>query len=131
MVDDISARQGGVTVAYAGTALIYPLFGSRSQNRVVYLRLSPDDRLGPVPFRPGEEQYLSVVKFRRSRFDEAFWLRQLDREGVELLYLVTDGTRGGAAHELASIRRHPERFRTLYRKDDVLPVRVSPPGLSG
>lgn len=126
LVDDMGAGQGGVTVAYAGTAQIYPLFGPRLRNRVVYLRLSRADRPGPVSFRRGEEQYRSVIGARRSQFDEEFWLRQLDQQQVQLLFLVTNDQRGGVEHELATIGRHPERFQELCREEDVVLYEVLP-----
>ena len=126
VVDDVSSGQLGVTVAYAGTALIYPLFGARLQNRVVYLGTSDADRPGPVQFRRGEEQCLSVVKARRARFDEGFWLRQVEHQQVQLIYLVTDDQRGGVEHELSCIARHPDRFRVLYGEEDVVLCEVLP-----
>ena len=117
----LDALPGRPTIAYAGTMLIHPLFGPDLDRRVVYLRLSPDDRetpieLGPRPpeLIPGFWLHLRVAQERRKRVDDAFWLAQLEREEVDWLLLAAEPNRSGVAPELGLIARHPERFALRF-----------------
>ncbi len=110
-------RGRALTVAYVGTPHIFPLFGPRLQNRVVYVPASADDRPQPVKLRRGDSPRLMLARARRARFDEAFWLRGIERADVDLLCLVNDPKVGGIADELAAIRRHPRRFKLLFRSE--------------
>lgn len=109
-----------LVVAYAGTPLVYPLFGPRLENRVVYLRLSPDDVEAPLTFDPPRPPWIHTVHLqvaaqRRRRVDDAFWLAQLDARRVDVLLLVDDPQRGGADPERGLVARHPARFRPLWQ----------------
>lgn len=127
---DRLSRERPLVVAYAGTGLVQPLFGPRLRNRVVYLRLSPDDRpaplvFGPPPRPPGiHVMPLRVAEARRRRVAEAFWLEQVERARVDVLLLADDPLRGGSAPERALVARHPERFRPLWSGEGVWLVEV-------
>ena len=113
-----------VTVAYAGSPLIFPLFGPRLDNRVVYVPVSSEDRPRPVALKRGDSIYQRLAQARRVRRDERFWLDRLRRERVQLVCLVDDAGRGGAGPELAMIRRHPEMFQPLFQAQGVYLYRV-------
>lgn len=127
---DALGRDRPLVVAYAGTGLVYPLFGPTLSNRVVYARLSADDRPGPLVFPapshpPGiHEMPLRAAEARRARVDDAFWLAELDRLAPDVLLLVDQPLRGGCAQELALVARHPERFEELWRGQRARLLRV-------
>lgn len=114
VVDELGREQPGLTVAYAGSAMIYPLFGPRLDRRVVYVPTSALDR--PRPLDPAAEGsvVLRLALARRSEFDEKFWLEGLRARRVDLLLLVDDPARGGVAGELAAAGRHPADFKPLF-----------------
>ncbi|MCO5171576.1 MAG: hypothetical protein M9894_35180 [Planctomycetes bacterium] len=127
---DALGQERPLVVAYAGTPLVYPLFGPRLDNRVVYLRLSPDDREAPLVFgRPPRPpgihvMPLRVAEQRRARVDDARWLAQLDAERVDVLVLADVPLRGGADPERGLVARHPSRFRPLWEGDGVTLLEV-------
>lgn len=117
---EAAAREGPLTVAYAGTPLVFPLFGARLENRVVYLRLSADDREAPLTLaprppdvQPGFWMHESIARARRARVDEAFWLAELERLRPGWLLLAEVPHRGGVAQELGLVARHPARFQLV------------------
>ncbi|MGE0710039.1 MAG: hypothetical protein AB7N76_25685 [Planctomycetota bacterium] len=117
VVEALSAE--GRVVAYAGSPLIYPLFGSLLQNRVVYARTSPVDRPTPIEVGSVSDVYIDLARARRRGADEAFWLAELERRGVQLLFLDGDRARGGVDFELGVARRHPERFKPRFARGGV------------
>lgn len=134
-VQQLTAR-GGTTVAYAGTPLILPLFGSQLQNQVVYVPLSPEDRPTAVVLHRGDNVIARLAEARRKTADDDYWLAGLARQGVRLLVLDTKNPAGTALQEQAIIDRHPGRFHLLMENDgvlllEVLPPRVRPPEVSG
>jgi hypothetical protein len=118
LVEARSAERG-LTVAYSGTPMTYPLFGSRLQNRVRYVPTSPTDRPRPVGLQAGDSFYAQMAEERRRGFDATFWLDTLERARVDVLLLHDDLGRGGVVRELATVRANPERFRLLGSGSDV------------
>ncbi len=124
VVERLSRAGRPLTVAYAGTPLTFPLFGSRLENRVVYVPVSGDDRPTPVSLRRGDSIYLRLARQRRASTDEKFWLDGLRRRRVDLICLVNDPTRGGAEPELGMIIRHPDMFEPVFSQEGVHLFRV-------
>jgi hypothetical protein len=119
-VVDAASRDRAMTVAYAGTAVVYPLFGPRLDNRVLYVPLSDADR--PTRIDLGESDprlYLALSRARRTRFDEPAWLHRLADARVDLLFIARDDSRADPAPELDAARRHPDRFHLLFSENDV------------
>lgn len=132
-IDELSAEQP-LTVAYAGTPMIFPLFGPRLRNRVVYVPVSAEDKPQPVDFsdKPADlPPYLwahqGVAVARRQVVDDAFWLEGLREREVDLLYLAADPFRGGIEAELGMIARNPQRFELLHAEGDTHVYRVLRP----
>ena len=132
-IDELSAEQP-LTVAYAGTPMIFPLFGPRLQNRVVYVPVSAEDKPQPVDFsdKPADlPPYLwahqGVAVARRRVVDDAFWLEGLREREVDVLYLAADPFRGGIEAELGMIARNPTRFELLHAEGETHVFRVLPP----
>jgi hypothetical protein len=146
VIEHFTAGKGGADVAYAGTPIIYPLFGPDLSNRVHYVPLSEQDRPRRTPLRaelgPGEPTFeapgvlvgLQLSRQRRAIVDEAYWLAGLKRRHVGALYLVDQTSLGGVKQELGVIARHPERFELIFRaggsgegaSQDVYVYRVKP-----
>lgn len=129
-------REPPTTIAYAGTPHVYPLFGPRLANRVVYLRLSQDDRVAPLSLgdrppegQPGWWMHGSIARARRARVDDAFWLAELDRLRPRWLLLVEVPHRGGVEQERGLIARHPARFRLEGQARDPGPEGREGPGM--
>ena len=119
LLDRLGRRHGPLTVAYSGTPVVFPLFGPRLSNRVVYVPISGDDRPQPVALHQGDSVYLRLAEARRGRMDEQFWLAGLRERGVDLLYLVDDPKTGGVGQELGVVRQHPETFQRLVETGGV------------
>ena len=127
-IDDLTTEQGGLTIAYTETPIIFPLFGQKLQNRVLYIPLSADDRPQAIDLQPGDSIYRRLAQTRRRRVDEAFWLAKLAEEDVDLLYLADESMHSGTARaELDIINRHRDRFELLFQADTVLVFRVRKP----
>ena len=126
-VAKLNAEPGGQTIAHSGDAIIFPLFGRRLQNRVLYVPIHPDDRPQPVTLERGDVILTRLARARRRRVDPDFWLAQLAERNVELLYLVDDPNQGGVSEELEIIARHPQRFRRLFQDGNVYLYRVHRP----
>lgn len=109
----------GATVAYAGNALTYPLFGPRQTNRVVYLPLHPQDRPTPIELTSAPSIYLQLARHRREQVDEEYWLGQLREQNVNFLILVDDPTLGGVQPEQSIAARHPELLPVVFKKEIV------------
>ncbi|MCA8920492.1 MAG: hypothetical protein KDD82_01715 [Planctomycetes bacterium] len=132
-LDQLSAERP-LCVAYAGTPLVFPLFGPRLRNRVVYAPLSADDHPQPVDLadRPDDVPqwlwpHLQVAVVRRRRVDDAYWLAKLAELEVDVLFLADDPFRGGIAQELGAIGRNPGRFELLGAAGGTSVYRVLPP----
>ena len=124
----LDEERAPTTIAYAGTPHVYPLFGPRLQHRVVYLRLSAEDRVAPLSLAnrpadviPGYWMHESIARARRARVDDAYWLAELDRLRPRWLLLVEVPHRGGVAQERGLIARHPARFRLEGHARDPAP----------
>ena len=117
----------GLTVAYAGTPVIYPLYGSDLANRVVYVPVSPADVPTRIDLKAGQSVYRRLAEARRARFDEAWWLAGLRRRGVDLLYVVDRADIGGAGPELAAAARHAEIFERIFAAGEVAVFRLRRP----
>jgi len=118
---------GGLTVAYAGTPVIYPLYGADLANRVVYVPVSPADAPTRIDLECGQSLYRRLAEARRAGFDEVYWLAGLRRRDVDLLYLVDRADTGGAAPELAAAARHEEIFERLLAEGEVTVFRLLRP----
>ena len=123
-VERLSRAGRPLTVAYAGTPLTFPLFGSRLANRVVYVPISGEDKPTPVSLKRGDSIYLRLARQRRASADDQFWLDGLRRERVDLICLVNDPNRGGAEPELGMIIRHPDMFEPVFSQEGVHLFRV-------
>jgi hypothetical protein len=121
LVDSLTVVRG-VTVAYTGTALTYPLFGCELQNRVVYVPVGRGDRPVPVQLRPGDQLSRRLDEARRGSPDRSYWLEGLRRKGVELLLIVEQAEE--ATPELEFVARSPGAFRRLLSRDHVSLFRV-------
>jgi hypothetical protein len=127
LVNRLSASPGGLTVAYSGSPLVFPLFGARLQNRVVYVPLSPEDRPSPVALQPGDSLYLRLARARREKFDESYWLAGLRDRRVDLLLLVDDPKTGGVVSEAGAVLARPEVFKLEFAQENVRVFRVRRP----
>jgi len=109
-------------IAYAGDAVMYPLYGRRLDNKVIYLPLSAGDQPQPVELQPGTgggEMPEILAKARRKKVDAEYWRLQLENSGAEYLYLHDNPSRGGVSQELALIRSQPHRFQKLFAENGV------------
>jgi len=131
MIGKLGRREGGLTVAYSGTPLVFPLFGPRLENRATYVPVSAADRPRPVEPEPGKGLERLLAEARRARPDAEFWLAELDRRKVGLLFLVDRPQTGGTAFELEVVRQNPDRFERLHSERAIHLFRVKPaPGRS-
>jgi hypothetical protein len=118
-LENATKSRGGKTIAYSGTAIVLPLFGSRLQNRVCYVPLSPGEM--PRPIENPTQQTLGVLlaRARRNTVDEAFWLEELERRGVDYLYLCCLQDPPAVNPELKIIARHRDRFALRFHEQGV------------
>ena len=107
------------TIAYSGNALIFPLFGSRLANQVVYVPLHPQDQPSPLTLTKNETIYLQLAKARRSAADEKYWLEQLQEQKVDYLLLVQDPKFDGVDFERTFAAHNPEKLRLIFERPDV------------
>ncbi|MHC4873210.1 MAG: hypothetical protein ACYTFY_15310, partial [Planctomycetota bacterium] len=119
VIDRICEQSGQQTVAYAGMPLIYPLFGPKLQNRVVYVPLSKDDFPKPVKLKSDDHIYRVLSRARRKIVDETYWLEQVNKKGVDLLWLVDFPDISRVTPELTIIKRHPQKFSCIFREGNV------------
>ncbi|MCX7933750.1 MAG: hypothetical protein N3A66_00650 [Planctomycetota bacterium] len=113
------SRSKSLVIAYTGTPWIFPLFGPRLENRVVYLPISPADQPQPVVLQPGEWPVKPLLSKRRGVSDDNYWLEMLRRESVDILFICDNPAYGGAMPEQAMISRHRDRFRLFFRDGNV------------
>jgi hypothetical protein len=132
VLDRLTADAPAV-VAYAGTAVVYPLFGPRLQNTVVYVPLAADEVNRPVTLGPGsgESVYRAVSAARRARVDPDYWLSQLRARQVRYLYLGVAAAEGTAHEELRIVTAHPEVFTPVFAAGVTSLWRVSAPSDHG
>jgi len=119
LVEALTRDNRGKTIAYAGTPLVFPLFGSRLQNRVCYVPLSPEEKPRPVENPTQDTLGHLLARARRSTVDEAYWLEELRRRGVDYLYLCGVEDPGVIDPELTIIAKHRERFVPRFQDKDV------------
>lgn len=124
-IEDLTAQQPA-TIAYSGTALIYPLYGNSLANRVVYLPIHPDDQPHSIELNEAELIYLQLARDRRRQVDEAFWLAQLKEEGIDYLFLVEDPELAGVQAELTIAAQHPQLLVPIFRSEGVHIFKVEP-----
>jgi hypothetical protein len=127
LVEKLRRQDGPTTVAYTGTPLIFPLFSSRLDNRVVYVPISPDDHPQATPLTAGVSIGLQLARQRRKTMDESCWLAGLRREGARLLFVADQAAYGGAGQELEVVKTHAGMFRLLMQSKDVYLFEVLPP----
>lgn len=114
------------TIAYSGTPLIYPLFGSKLANRVVYLPTHPQDQPNPVVLSKETTIYWQLAQARRAAADENYWLSQLQAKDVEFLLLVEDPKFEGVEFEKSIAARHPELLSLIFAQPGVWIYAVQP-----
>jgi hypothetical protein len=123
LIEQIRSASGKrLLIAYAGDAVMYPLYGRRLDNKVIYLPLSAGDQPQPVELQPGTgggEMPEILAKARRKKVDAEYWRLQLENSGAEYLYLHDNPSRGGVSQELALIRSQPHRFQKLFAENGV------------
>jgi hypothetical protein len=120
------------TIAYSGNALIYPLFGSKLANRVVYLPIHPQDQPEPVTLTGTDSIYLQLSRQRRAEGEEKFWLEQLREQGVDYLLLVSDPKLDGVETERRFAAHNPQLLKLKFEQKGVwiykVQRRVDPSG---
>jgi hypothetical protein len=119
------------TIAYSGSAVVFPLFGAKLQNRLVYLRLDPDDQPQPIELTGSASIYLQLARQRRSKVDEAYWLNQLRENRVDWLYLVDDPALGGVQAELSLAAAHPRMLQPIFQEGNLFLYRVHRADIAG
>jgi hypothetical protein len=119
LVEQLTENDGGKTIAYAGTPIVLPLFGSRLQNRVCYVPLSPDEKPRPIVNPTQDTLHALLARARRNTVDDAYWLEELRRRGVDYLYLCCVGDPGVIDPELKIIRNHTDRFVLQFQEQGV------------
>jgi len=107
------------TIAYSGNALIYPLFGSRQANRVVYLSVRPQDQPTPVALTKADTIYGQLARARRAEGDERYWRQQLQDKKVDYLLLVNDPKFDGVQLERTFAAHHPQLLQLIWEQDGV------------
>jgi hypothetical protein len=107
------------TIAYAGTSHIYPLFGPKLANRVVYVPIHPEDHPGPVTLTSHRTIYQELAHERRKKSDEGYWLEQLQAGQVDYLLIVRSDKFDDPLIERTFAAKHPELFRQIYHEQDV------------
>jgi len=120
----IAARDelpANATIAYANTYLIYPLYGSRLERRVLYAPV----RSGEITFAdlpnlgdrvPQSRIVETVTAAMNQGADEATWLNNLNRLGVTDLFIAKH-ERSENPPELQFTRDHPELFQLEFEND--------------
>jgi len=119
LVERLTGRQGGKTIAYAGTPIVLPLFGSRLQNQVCYVPVSPEDKPRPIENPTPDAISTLLALARRKTTDEAYWLEGLRRSGVDYLYLCGAQGRERIEPELRMVGHHRDRFELLFHEEAV------------
>jgi hypothetical protein len=119
IVEQLTKDHGGKTIAYAGTAMVLPLFGSRLQNRVCYVPLSRGEKPRPIENPTQDTLGALLARARRNAVDEVYWLEELQRRGVDYLYLSSVEDRGGIEPELKIIADHRDRFVLRFQEGGV------------
>ena len=107
------------TIAYTGTSLIYPLFGPKLANRVVYVPIHPHDQPGSIALAKEPDIYRQLAEARRKEADESFWLEQFKQEQVDFLIVVRDRKLDDLLIERTFAAHHPELLRLIYPGQDV------------
>lgn len=97
------------TIAVAGTNEVYPLYGTDLDNRLV--TIWPSGELARYGWGEPFQLY--------SEPDEEAWLRQIERQGVDFIYMTENVSFGGWPIERGWITTHPLRFRLIYQNTDV------------
>jgi hypothetical protein len=107
------------TIAYSGSPLIYPLFGDRHANRVVYLPIHPQDQPSPVTLTNSPTIYQQLARQRRAQADEQYWLEQLKARQVDYLLLVHDPKLEGVASERTFATHNPGLLKLIFAQSGV------------
>ncbi|MFN0018162.1 MAG: hypothetical protein ACKVP0_07885 [Pirellulaceae bacterium] len=107
------------TIAYSGNALIYPLFGSRLANGVVYLPVRPQDQPTEVALTKADTIYGQLARARRAEGDERYWLQQLQDKKVDYLLLINDPKFDGVELERTFAAHHVQLLRLIWEQDGV------------
>ncbi len=112
-------------IAYSGTAVVFPLFGTQLKNHLVYLPLHEEDEPRPIELTGGESIYLQLARQRRAKVDQAYWLNQLRENQVDLLYLVDDPAFGGVQAELSIAAAKGQVLQPIFQRDNVYLYQVN------
>jgi hypothetical protein len=115
---DLTANKPA-TIAYSGNALIYPLFGSKQANRVVYLPVGTQDQPTAVALTKADTIYAQLARARRAEGDEKYWLQRLQDTKVDYLLLVNDPKFDGVELERTFTAHHPQLLNLIWEQDGV------------
>jgi len=115
---ELTARKPA-TIAYSGNALVFPLFGPRLANRVVYLPIHAHDKPGPVQLSGNESIYMQLARQRRGEQDEQYWLQQLREYNVNYVFLVNDPKCDGVETERSFAANNPQLLELVFEQETV------------
>ncbi len=117
LIQQRTERYGSRNIAYAGTPIIYPLFGADLKNTVRYVPVHPDDQRRPIDPGKNENLYRQLSLARRQSFSFDHWKKNLQKHEIDLLYLSENPQGGTLQPERTMIRKHPEHFELLFRQE--------------
>ncbi len=126
-----ATRERGATIAYAGTGLIFPLFGERLKNRVLYVpvREGPERLVHAYGAHYTEPTRISpleqVEEVLRAPADRVAWLQRLARERVDYLFVTGAERTGAPLLEETWADEDPARFEAAFRWGGTVIYRVA------
>ncbi len=117
-------RLGGARIAQSGGPMMYPLYGARLENDVMYISIQGVERNffheyathyeGPI----GESLTVKVRELYRSEGNFDAWKKRLSREKIDYLFLTGKGTDGSELIEKRWAACEPEKFRLVFKSGD-------------
>jgi len=114
-----------LTLAYAGTQMIYPLYGNEFRNEVVYISVRKDEKtfFHDFDFHFDSRRKVMLVHEARELFytdpDFQSWYGRLIYNDVEYILLA-----GKGAIELEWVEQNPKKFENAFSSGDVRLIRV-------